>query len=143
MRVLLLLLCPAVALGGCTLIDQRTFERAGRAPDQASLARAGSLPPLPLLTIRFDNPDIDIQPVVTQAAEAVLTRKADADYDVVTPIPTNATPAVQQTFATLGQQDSAAVVQALGYAGVSLDRVHVGYRGDPGSPAREVDVFVR
>ena len=139
------MLLPTLALigtaDGCTLIDQRTFEREGRAPDAAALARA-QLPPLPLLTIRFDNPDVDIQPTVAEAVEAVQSRKADADYEVVSPIPTNATQTVQDTFARLGQQDTAAVVSALGYAGVSLDHVHVGYRGDPGSPAREVMVFV-
>lgn len=142
MRALVPLVAVMGLTAGCTLIDQRTFERAGKAPAPADLARA-DLPALPLLEIRFDNPDVDIQPAVTQAAEAVLAYKTDAQYDVVAPIPTSASPVVQETFSRLGQEDTAKVVSALGYAGVSLENVHAGFRGDPGTPPREVLVYVR
>ena len=136
-------LAAAVALAGCTLIDQRTFERAGKAPTADELARA-NLPDVPLLTIRLDSADTDIQPAVTEAAEAVLGRKPDAQYEVVAAIPTSDTPQVQATFAKLGEEDTTKVVNALGYAGVSLDNVHVAYRGDPGAPPlHEVLVYVR
>ncbi len=129
-------------LGGCTLVDQRTFERAGKTPGDADLARA-TLPPLPLLTIPFSSPDVDFQSAVQQAADAVLALKPDAEYDVVAPIPINAPQAVQDEAERNGQADTARVVSALGYAGVTLDKVHVGFRSDGGTPPREVMVFVR
>ncbi|HEX3347404.1 MAG TPA: hypothetical protein VHS58_04800 [Acetobacteraceae bacterium] len=129
-------------VAGCALIDRSTFRRAGKAPEASQLARA-DLPQLPLLTIRFDNLDADYMGSVAQAVEAVNAIKPDAQYDVVTLIPTSAPESVQNTAAQNGQEDAAAVVQALGYAGVSLDNVHVGIRGDAGSPPREVLVFAR
>ena len=137
-----MLLCVAL-LGGCTLIDQRTFERAGAGPDAVDVARAKGLPALPLVTVRFDNPDADINPVIVQAVEAAQAIKRDVDFDVVAPIPTKATQAVQDAFARQGAIDTARVANAFGYAGVLLDHVHIGYRGDPGNPPREVLVYVR
>ena len=127
---------------GCSLPDRSWFRRAGKAPETSQLTRA-DLPQTPLLTIRFDNPDQDIQPPVNQAVEAVNAIKPNAQYDVVTLIPIKASEQVQNAAARNGQQDTAAVVQALGYAGVTLDNVHVGYRSDEGSPPREVLVFAR
>jgi hypothetical protein len=129
-------------LSSCTLVDQRTFQRAGKTPQDADLARA-TLPPLPLLTIPFSSPDVDFQPTVQEATDAVLALKPDAEYDVVAPIPVNAPQAAQDEAERYGQTDTARVVNALGYAGVSLDKVHVGFRSDGGTPPREVMVFVR
>jgi hypothetical protein len=137
-----LVLLTALALAGCTLIDQRTFERSGKSPEAADLARA-NLPKLPLLTIRFDNADVDFQGSVNEAVEAAQAVKPDCDFDVVFPIPTSATEQVQDKFTQLGAEDTAKVVTALGYAGVSMDHVHVGYRGDAGAPPVEVSLYVR
>jgi hypothetical protein len=138
----LALLGMAASLPGCTLIDQRTFEPKASAPSAADLARA-KLPPLPFVTIRMDNPDADIRPALAEAVEAAQARKADVEFDVLAPLPTNATPAVQDIFARNGAQDTQTVATALGYAGISLDRVHVGFRGDPGAPPREVRIYLR
>jgi hypothetical protein len=52
-----LMLALLLALGGCTLIDQRSFERTPQAP-AADAATTAALPALALLTIRFgDNQD--------------------------------------------------------------------------------------
>ena len=132
----------ALVAAGCAIVDRGTFRSAAKAPPASQLARA-DLPPLPLLTIRFDIADQDVQPSVDQAVEAVNAIKPDAQYDVVALIPISAPEAVQNTAAHNGQEDTAAVVQALGTAGVSLDNVHVGFRGDAGSPPRAVLVFAR
>jgi len=129
------------ALGGCALVDQRTFERAGAGPDAVDVARAKTLPALPLVTVRFDDPDADLRPVIAQAVESAQAAKRDVEFDVVAPIPTKATQTVQDAFAKQGATDAATVAEAFGYAGVLLDRVHVGFRGDPGNPPREVLVY--
>ena len=136
------LLLLALLTAGCAIVDRSTFRSAGKAPPTSHLARA-DLPPLPLLTTRFDTPDVDFQPSVDQAVEAVNAIKPNAQYDVVALIPINAPESAQNAAARNGQQDTAAVVQALGSAGVSLDNVHVGFRTDAGSPPREVLVFAR
>ena len=143
-------LCPVVAapllLAGCLppdfkLIDQRTFWPP-HTPSEAEIARA-KLPAQPLVIIRFDQLDNDYFPALAEAAQAALTRKPDVEFDVLTPIPTAAPQTEQDRFARQGAEDAQAVANALGVDGITTDRVHIGYRGDPGSPPREVLVYVR
>lgn len=129
-------------LGGCTLIDQRTFAGAAVAPDPASIARSAALPPLPFLRIRIDG-QADFQASLQAAVDAAQSRKRNVEFDVLAPLPTTATREVQDIYAANGAADTAAVASGLGYAGVDEDRIHVGYRNDAGAPAREVLVFVR
>ena len=136
-------LLGVLALSGCKLVDQRTFERSGAGPDAAAVARSADRPRQPILTIRFDSRDADYRPALAEAIEAAQAVKRDVEFDVVAPIPTKAAQPVQDAFARQGQADTAAVAEAFGYAGVLLDRVHVGLRGDPGDPPREVLVFAR
>ncbi len=135
-------------LAGCPLIDQRTFERAGLFPGAQQLHAgdyaARALPPPPLLTIRFGAPgNDDWQPGLLEAARAAQVRKPDVQFDVVTPIPTSATFAVQDAAEKTGAADADAVAIALQADGISADSIHIGSRGDPGRPPREVEIYVR
>jgi hypothetical protein len=135
------LLAGIVMLGGCTLIDQRTFRRTS-APDPATAA-ARPLPALPLIVIRFDHPDDDYGPALTTAVQDAQVRNPAADFDVLTPIPTKASPDVQKQFIAQGSEDASVIGRALQAIGVDADRVHLGFRGDDGSPPREVRVYAR
>ena len=139
-------LALTLVLAGCLppdfkLIDQRTFWPP-HAPGTAELARA-DLPALPLVTIRYDQPDLDYAPALAQAVEDAEAHKPNVEFDVIAPIPTGATAEVQDQFRRQGAEDTQAVANALGSAGVSMDRVHLGFRGDSGSPPREVLIYVR
>jgi hypothetical protein len=141
--VLLVAVLPA---SGCALVDQRTVARwfGGKpvAPNQDELAEA-ALPPLPLVTIRFDQPEADYTPVLAQAAEEALARKPTALFDVVTPVPSGASQEDQDAFVRRGADDARAVADALATAGVPPKQLRLSLRGDPGNPAREVRVYVR
>jgi hypothetical protein len=144
-RVILVLAAPLL-LTGCwapdwKLIDQRTFWPP-HAPEAGDVARA-NLPKFPLAVIRFDDLDADYRPALAEAVQAAVDRKADVEFDVLTPIPTTAPQAEQDRFATQGEADAQEVATALAADGVLPDRVHIGFRGDPGSPPREVRVYVR
>lgn len=136
-----------LATTGCRLIDQRTFAGAGVAPTAAQLAAndyaASALPALPLTSVRFDRLDGDWQPALLDAVRGVLARRPDAQFDLVTPFPTQATLDLQDRALTSGAADSQQVANALLADGVAADHVHLGSRGDPGQPAREVRVYVR
>jgi hypothetical protein len=132
----------AAALPGCKLIDQRTFQAKAVGPQPADIDHA-KLAPLPFVTIDMSNPDADFRPDLAQAVEAAQARKPDVEFDVLAPFPTNATPDVQDRFTQNGKADTEAVASALGYDGVSQDKVHIGFRGDPGSPPREVRIYLR
>jgi hypothetical protein len=131
---------------GCTLIDQRTVARwvggPRAAPSQADLAEA-ALPPLPLLVLRFDQPNPDDAATLAEAAEAALARKPDAVFDVITPVPTSAPRDQQDAFVRRGADDARSVADALATAGVPPGQLRLGLRSDPGNPAREVRVYVR
>jgi hypothetical protein len=133
-------------LAGCQLVDQRTVATwfGGRpvAPGTADLA-AATLPPLPLVVVRYDQAGFDPRPELAKAAEKALARKPDALFEVVTPLPTAAPLAEQDRFAAQGAADARAVADALATAGVSPDRIRLGLQGDPGQPVREVRVYVR
>ena len=135
-----------VLLTGCQLVDQRTVARwfGGRAaaPEQADIA-AADLPALPLVIVRFDQPDTDYTQLLSQAAEAALARKATAVFDVVTPLPSAAARAVQDEFLRRGAEDARAVGEALATAGVPPEQIRLSLRSDPGTPVREVRVYVR
>lgn len=133
----------AAGTSGCKMVDQRTFERTGRAPTQTDVARADR-PALPLVTIFMDQQDVDWQTPLAAAAHAAEDRKPGVEFNVVTAIPTSAAQNLQDLFAKFGAVDTQIVATALLADQVPSDRVHIGYRGDPGAPRlREVRVYVR
>jgi hypothetical protein len=136
-----------VAASGCRLVDQRRFEQTGLYPGAAQLARADyaqrALPPPPLATIRFGTQSDDWQAGLIAAARDARERKADVAFDVVAPIPTSASLAAQDAAEKAGAQDAATVATVLEGDGVSADQIHLGARGDPGQPPREIEVYVR
>ncbi len=85
----------------------------------------------------------DFRPALGEAVEAAQARKQDVEFDVLAPMPIAADQATQDVFTKNGATDTQAVAMAMGYAGVSLDKVHIGFRGDPGSPPREVQIYLR
>jgi uncharacterized SAM-binding protein YcdF (DUF218 family) len=136
------LLALLLACAGCRLIDQRTFAHKPTAPEAAQLQRS-PLPPLPLVTIRFEQPDFDWRTPLAEAVLAAQSRKPEVVFDVVTPIPVSAPTPAQDQAATQGDADARMVADALQYDGIPAERVHLGYRGDPGQPPREVRVYAR
>jgi hypothetical protein len=135
-----------VLLAGCTLVDQRVVARwfGGRpvGPSQADLTEA-NLPPLPLVTIRYDQPNTDYTPLLAKAAEDALQAKPKAEFDVVTPIPSGTSRAEQDEYMRRGAEDARAVADTLATAGVPPEQIRLSMRSDPGNPPREVRVYVR
>ncbi len=68
---------------------------------------------------------------------------AEAVFEVLTPIPTSANAEQQAAYARQGAEDAREVARAVAADAVDPDRVHMGYRGDPGTPVREVRIYVR
>jgi hypothetical protein len=135
-------LAALLALSGCRLVDQRTFERAPAAPTAAALARPG-LPKLPVLTIAFVVADADWRPSVHEAVRAALAHKPDAMFAVVTPIPTAAGRDAQDAFTKQGREDATAVAREVQASGATPDHVTIGLQGDAGSPRREVRIYAQ
>lgn len=135
-------LAALLVLGGCKLVDQRTFERTPTGPAAATLAQP-DLPKLPLLTISFAIADEDWGPSVHDAVLAAESHNPNVAFAVVTPVPTSASRDVQDTFIKQGQEDATLVANELQVDGVTPDRITISLRGDPGSPPREVRIYAR
>ncbi len=143
----LALMC--VALGGCKLIDQRSFEPRATAPSSGQVARSSQVaatrlvPALPLVSVFPGDLEHDWRPDVAAAVRAALVRRPDAAFDIVTPIPTARGPDAQRAAMLTGSADAAAVAAVMQAEGIPAERLHLGARGDAGNPRRDVLVFVR
>ncbi len=125
---------PSLSPPYLTLIDQRTFSGTPVAPQAADVK---ALPALPLAIIRFDQPDYDYAPDLARAVDLALSRKPDAEFNVVSPVARGTVPSAQ-----VGQ-DAANVARSIAEQSVPPERIHVGLIEDSGTPLREVRVFVR
>ena len=140
LSALLLRVLPlAVLLGGCTLIDQRTFNPdAGTPPVVAAAPAAPAAAPAgppALLTVRFDRP-VAIEGPVRQAVALARARKPDAAFDVVSVVP-------DAGAVEAGGAEAARVARLITAQGVPAARVTLQVRLDPAAVARDVRVFVR
>lgn len=138
-----------LAAPGCHLVDQRTFAGAAVAPNAAQLAaNQQAAAALPLASVRLDRVGDgllheDWRPALLDAVRGVLGQRPDAQFDVVTPLPMQASLDLQDRALTSGAADSQQVADVILADGVAADHVHLGTRGDPGQPTREVRVYVR
>lgn len=127
-----------VLSGGCTLIDQRTFNPdAGKPPPVAAAPPTPAAPAAPpaLLTVRFDRPAA-LEAPVRQAVALARARKPDAAFDVVSVVPDAGAVGV-------GGDEAARVARLITAQGVPAARVNLQVRLDPAAGARDVRVFVR
>ncbi len=129
-----------IALAGCKLVDQRTFERTPTAPSAAELARAAQ-ERKPILTISFAIADANWRPALALAVLGAEAHNPNAVFDVVTPVPVMASRDAQDKFIKQGQDDAAMVAREIQANRVPPERVTVSLRGDPGNPPRQVQVF--
>jgi len=141
-------LIPLVALPGCTLIDQNTFNlAAGAAPvippaPAAALAPVPPQGPPPLLTIV---PGEAAQDAVRRAVAAARSRKPDVVFDVVAMVPAGPAPdgRAADDQASASSAEAGAVARAITAQGVPPGRVRLFARPDAALTAREVRVYVR
>ena len=139
--MLALLAVAPLALGGCRLIDQRTFERAPVAPTPAALGQT-ALPPLPLARLQPAS-DPTWRTQLDGILLGVMAHDPQAHFDLLTPFPSTATRAVQDRFERDGTADAQTVATALQEDRVDISHITIGLQGDAGKPAREVRLYVR
>ncbi|WP_158745595.1 hypothetical protein [Acidisphaera sp. L21] len=134
------LLSVLVLVGGCTLIDQRTFNpHAGERPKIAQPAQA--VAPA-LVTVDYGTPDPQYAGALHQAVTDAVARKPDVQFDVVTVVPAIGTPANQVAAATGITANAREIARAISADGVDDDRIHLEARAVSGATSRQVQVFV-
>jgi hypothetical protein len=114
------------------LIDQRSFASGPIATKDARV-----LPKLPLATIRFSSPNTEFAHDLDNAVDAARDRKPEAEFDVIIPLPPNASPSEAM------QRHATEVAHEIAERGISTDRIHIGIAQDQGAPPGELRIFVR
>ncbi len=137
-----LLAVPLVLAGGCTLVDQRTFNPDAGKPPVIPLP-PGPPAPKPVVTIDFATPNPDYTQSVREAVEAALSRKPDAAFEVATVVPATGTPADQVSAAQTLTPDARQVAREVAAEGVPDERIALTARAVPGLGSRQVQVFAK
>ncbi len=147
---LLSLSLPAIGLlGGCKLVDQRTFDRnAGRKPVAHApvVAKAGPPPVPPLLVVPTREPPEDWQPRLNAAVHEALARKPNVLFTVQSVAraePGSDAQAQATALRAVIDSEGRAVAQAITADGASAVQVEMSALVDPAAKDAEVRVFVR
>ena len=136
-------------LGGCKLVDQRTFDKnAGRKPvaHVPAVARGAPPPGPPVGGVPTREAPEDWQPRLDAAVREALARKPNVLFTVQSVArPAPGTDAAAQAAALRAVIDSQgrAVAQAITADGASALQVEMSAIADPAATAAEVRVFVR
>ena len=139
----LAVLLSMTLLGGCTLIDQRTFNPMAGAKPAPPLPPPGPAPAPPLVTIDFGRPNPDYTTALQQAVDQARSRKPDVQFDVVTVVPNTGTPENQVAAATALTADAREVARRIEANGVDDDHIHLLARAQIGVPTRRIEIYVR
>jgi len=105
--------------------------------------RAAITTDAPLVTIRFDKPNVNYEGALYAAVKGALDRRPSASFDVVAVSPTSSTPGGQALSATAVRRNAEAVVRSLTNMGLPASRIRVSQNTSPAVTNGEVQVFVR
>lgn len=144
---LLSALLGCVILGGCALVDQRSFDRrAGRAPVPHAPERVahGPAPVPPLFVVQVGAPEEEWRPGLRQAVAEALARKPNVLFTVQSVVPLASSPSGQAAaIRTAGLEQGVPVADAIVADGARPSQVEMQAASDPGLQRPEVRIAVR
>ncbi len=132
------ILLSALLVGGCTLIDQRSFETPGSTPAPASLAVPAASRPLAISDAAAGWP----ARLAATARDAAI-RDPALRFDLLAPVPLGGTAAGRGAARARGEVLLQQAATALEAAGIDAARIRLGLRGDPGTPGPLVELYAR
>ena len=97
----------------------------------------------PLVTIRFDKPNVDYQQILYAALTQALQTRPGAAFSIVAVSPTKGTVTAVQLAQTAAQRHAQEVLRSMTDMGVPASRLAVASQTDPSVSSNEVRVFVR
>jgi hypothetical protein len=114
------------------------------APMQPTLPPgAGAASGRPLVTIRFDRPNVNYEQALYQAARKALEIRPNAAFDVVGVAPAGGAAAQVALNGDIARTNADRVVRSLLSMGLPADRVSTGQTNDASVQANEVRIYVR
>lgn len=109
----------------------------------APAARAMTSGEMPLVTIRFDRPNVNYEPALYAAIKSALDRRPNATFDVVAVSPVGNTPGQQALAASNAKRNADSVLRSLTNMNLPSSRVRVNSTTSNSTSSGEVQVFVR
>lgn len=98
----------------------------------------------PLVTIRFDKPNVNYEPALYAAVKSALDRRPNATFDIVAVAPAGSNPAQQTVAAGNARRNAESVLRSLTNMNMPASRVRVSASTSPTASSNgEVQVFVR
>jgi hypothetical protein len=104
---------------------------------------AGAASGRPLVTIRFDRPNVNYEQALYQAARKALEIRPNAAFDVVGVAPASGAAAQVALNGNIARTNADRVVRSLLSMGLPADRVSTGQTNDANIQANEVRIYVR
>ncbi len=133
-----LILLAACLLGGCTLVDQRTFEIHRSAPAEAALSAPAARHPLAISDGASGWPAR-----LAATARDAATRDPALRFDLVAPVSLVGSETTRAAFRARQLRRLQQAATALAAAGIDPGRIRLGLRGDPGGSAPVVELYAR
>jgi hypothetical protein len=112
----------------------------GMAAPRASVNTLGA--DAPLVTIRFDRPNVSYESALYTAVKGALDRRPGASFDVVAVAPAGSTPGGAALGASTARRNAETVVRSLTQMGLPANRIRVS-QSSGATQTGEVQVFVR
>lgn len=97
----------------------------------------------PLITVRFNKPNVYYEQPLANAVNKALAIKPDADFDVVSNAPSTGDADLDKRWQATAGHNTRAIVKAITNLGVSVDHIHVTGQFQTGLRYDETQVFVR
>ena len=120
-----------------------TSSPAGYAPQTFGAPSQDLAGEMPLVTIRFDKPNVNYESALYAAVKGAIDRRPDAVFDVVAVSVTGNTPGQDALNASAARRSAEQVVRSLNNFGLPADRVRLSSSSKPNGRVGEVLVFVR
>jgi hypothetical protein len=102
----------------------------------------GAVGGTPLVTIKFDHPDVQYQQILYTAVSQALQSRPGAAFDIVAVSPTRGSLSAVQMAQTNAQRHAQEVLRTMTDMGVPASRLGISSSTDPTITASEVRVFV-
>ena len=116
---------------------------AGYAPVNFAAASQELSSESPLVTIRFDKPNVNYEGALYAAVKGAIDRRPDAVFDVVAVSVAGGTPGQDALNASGARRSAEQVVRSLSNFGLPSDRVRLSSTSKPNGRVGEVLVYVR
>jgi hypothetical protein len=97
----------------------------------------------PLVTIRFDRPNVNYEPALYAAIKSALDRRPNATFDVVAVSPVGTTPGQQALAGSNAKRNADSVLRSLTNMNLPANRVRTSSVSSPSASGGEVQIFVR